>query len=117
MHANSLEALLSETSVTSSDFVGSTSAPLVDGSLGYYMGFNIVVLGTRDEGGLAIDGSSDRTAFAWHKSAVGLAVAMPAKTAIDYIPEKTSWLVAGHLSAGAGVIDTAGLVEITCREA
>ena len=104
MHANSLEALLSETSVTSSDFVGSTSAPLVDGSLGYYMGFNIVVLGTRDEGGLAIDGSSDRTAFAWHKSAVGLAVAMPAKTA-------------GHLSAGAGVIDTAGLVEITCREA
>lgn len=117
MHANSLEALLSETSVTSSDFIGSAQTPLVDGALGYYMGFNIIVMGTRDEGGLAIDGSSDRTAFAWHKSAVGLAIAMPQKTAIDYIPEKTSWLVAGHLSAGSGVIDTSGLVEITCREA
>ena len=117
MHANSLEALLAETSVTSSDFVGSSQTPLVDGALGYYMGFNIIVMGNRDEGGLAIDGSSDRTAFAWHKSAVGLAVAMPQKTAIDYIPEKTSWLVAGHLSAGAGVIDANGLVEITCREA
>jgi hypothetical protein len=117
MHANALEALLSETSVTSSDFTAPGSAPLVKGMIGFYMGFSIIMMGDRDEDGLPKDGSNDRSSFAWHKNAVGLAVSLPQKTAIDYVPEKTSWLVAGHLSAGSGVIDTTGLVEIISREA
>ena len=38
------------------------------------MGFQFHILGDRDEGGLSIDGSSDRTCFAFHQSAVGVAV-------------------------------------------
>ena len=74
------------------------------------------MLGDRDEGGLAKDGSNDRTNFAYHKSAIGCAVGMPPTTKIDYIPEKTSFLVASMISMGAVAIDAAGIVDITTRE-
>ena len=45
-----------------------------------------------------------------------MAIGMPPSTEINYIPEKTSFLVTAKLSAGAAVIDTDGLVDITCRE-
>ena len=44
------------------------------------------------------------------------AVGMPPSTEINYIAEKTSFLVTAKLSMGASVIDTDGLVDITCRE-
>jgi hypothetical protein len=65
---------------------------------------------------LAIDGSSDRTTFAWHKAALGFAESMAQSTEINYIAEKTSWLVTGKLSAGATAIDDEGIVILTTRE-
>ncbi len=114
IHANSLASLLSETAVTSSDF--NTVKALVQGEINTFLGFTFHVLGDRTEGGLAIDGSSDRTCFAFHKDAIGLAEGIAPKTEINYVPEKTSFLVASMFSAGAVAIDDEGIVKITCRE-
>ncbi len=115
-HANNMDALLAETEVTSSDF--NTVKALVSGDLtgNTFLGFRFVSIGDRDEGGLAIDGSSDRVIFAFHKDAMGLGVNMNAQSRVDYIPEKTSFLVASMFSAGSVAIDPVGITKITCRE-
>ncbi len=114
IHANSLSALLGETEVTSADFASVKA--LVTGDVNTFMGFNFITFGDRDEGGLAVDGSSDRTIFAFHRDAVGLGIGMGQQSRVDYIPEKTSFLVASMFSAGAVAIDDDGIVKITCRE-
>lgn len=114
IHANGLANLLSETAVTSSDF--NTVKALVQGDISTFLGFNFIVLGDRTEGGLAIDGSLDRTCFAFHKDAIGYGEGIGMRTEINYIPEKTSWLVNEVFSAGAIAIDAGGIVQITCRE-
>ena len=114
IHANSMENLLSETAVTSTDF--NTVQALVKGDINTFLGFNFVMIGDRSEGGLPIDGSLDRTCFAFHRDSIGFAVGMNMKSEINYIPEKTSWLVNGMFSAGAVNIDDVGIVKITTRE-
>jgi hypothetical protein len=113
IHANNLASLLDETEVKSSDF--NTVKALVAGQLDTYLGFKFITIGDRDEGGLAIS-SGDRKVYAFHKQAVGMAEGMGLTTRIDYIPEKTSYLVASMFSAGAVAIDAEGIVEITCDE-
>jgi hypothetical protein len=115
VHANNLQALLGETEVTSADF--NTVRALVAGEINTFLGFNFITFGDRDEGGLAVDGSSDRTIYAFHRDAVGLGMGMNQTSRVDYIPEKTSFLVASMFSAGAVAIDDEGIVQITCREA
>jgi hypothetical protein len=114
IHANGLANLLSETSVTSSDF--NSVKALVQGEINTYLGFTFHVLGDRSEGGLAIDGSLDRVCFAFHKDAIGYGEGIAMRTEINYIAEKTSWLVNEVFSAGAVAIDAEGIVQITCRE-
>jgi hypothetical protein len=114
IHSNGLQSLLAETAVTSSDF--NTVKALVNGELDTFLGFKFHVIGDRTEGGLAIDGSLDRTCFAFHKDAIGYGEGIAPKTEINYIPEKTSFLVASMLSAGATVIDAEGIVSIVARE-
>ena len=114
IHANSLANLLSETAVTSSDF--NSVKALVQGELNTFLGFQFHVLGDRAEGGLPIDGSSDRKVFAFHQMAVGYGEGIAMRTEINYIPEKTSWLVNEVFSANAVAIDAEGIVQITCRE-
>jgi hypothetical protein len=114
IHANSLENLLSETQVTSSDF--NTVQALVKGDVNTFLGFTFVVLGDRPEGGLPVDGSLDRTCYAFHRDALGFAVGMAMRSEINYIPEKTSWLINGMFSAGAINIDDSGIVKLTTRE-
>lgn len=115
LHAAGLASLLSETAVTSSDF--NTVKALVAGEINTFLGFTFHILGDRSEGGLAIDGSSDRTCFAFHKDAIGYAEGIAPRTEINYIPEKTSFLVNAVFSAGAVAIDNEGIVQITAREA
>ena len=114
LHANNLAALLGETEATSVDF--NSVKALVSGEINTYLGFKFHVLGDRAEGGLTIDGSNDRTVLAFHKDAVGYAEGLAPKTEINYVPEKTSFLVNSMLSAGAVAIDAEGIVDITCRE-
>ena len=115
MHASQLSNLLSETQVTSSDF--NSVKALVQGEINTFMGFTFNVIGDRAEGGLTGGGSgADRVVYAYHKMAVGMAESMSVRSEINYIPEKTSWLVASMFSAGAIAIDAGGIVAITCRE-
>lgn len=114
IHASGLASLLADERAVSADFVQLQA--LQRGDINSFMGFTVHVLGDRDEGGLAKDGSNDRTNFAFHKSAIGCAVGMPPTTKIDYIPEKTSFLVASMISMGAVAIDANGIVDVTTRE-
>lgn len=114
IHANSLANLLSETAITSSDF--NSVKALVQGEINTFLGFQFHVLGDRSEGGLPIDGSNDRKVFAFHQMAVGYGEGIAMRTEINYVPEKTSWLVNEVFSANAVAIDAEGIVQITCRE-
>lgn len=113
IHANNLSALLGETEVTSADY--NSVKALVAGEINTFLGFKFHVLGDRDEGGLPLS-SGDRKVYAFHRDAIGMAEGMSPKTEINYIPEKTSFLVASMFSAGAVAIDAEGIVEITCDE-
>ena len=112
MHASQLDALLGETEITSQDFASVKA--LVQGEINTFMGFNILTVGNRDEGGLPKP--STRTCFAWHKDSMGYAESMAQKTEVNYIPEKTSFLVSSMFSAGSVSIDGAGIVKIACTE-
>ena len=112
MHANNLDALLSETETTSSDFAAVKA--LVRGEINTFMGFTILTIGDRDEGGVPIP--STRSCFAWHKDSMGYAESMSQKSEVNYIPEKTSFLVSSMFSAGAVAIDDEGIVKISCTE-
>jgi N4-gp56 family major capsid protein len=112
MHASQLDALLGETEITSQDFASVKA--LVQGEINTFMGFNILTMGDRDEGG--IPKPSTRTCFAWHKDSMGYAESMSQKTEVNYVPEKTSFLVSSMFSAGSVSIDGEGIVKISCTE-
>jgi hypothetical protein len=112
MHSSQLDALLGETEVTSADFA--TVKALVRGEINSFMGFNIITMGDRDEGG--VPKPSTRTCFAWHQDSMGYAESMSQKSEVNYIPEKTSFLVSSMFSAGAVAIDDEGIVKISCTE-
>ena len=112
MHASQLDALLGETEITSQDFASVKA--LVRGEVNQFMGFNVLTMGDRDEGG--IPKPSTRTCFAWHKDSLGYAESMAQKTEVNYVPEKTSFLVSSMFSAGAVAIDDDGIVKISCTE-
>lgn len=112
IHASQLDSLLSETETTSSDFA--TVKALVRGEINSFMGFNVIQIGDRDEGGLPKP--STRSCFAWHKDSMGYAESMAMKTEVNYVPEKTSFLVSSMFSAGSVAIDDEGIVKISCTE-
>lgn len=113
MHATQLDSLLGEQEITSQDFAAVKA--LVQGEINTFMGFNILTMGDRDEGG--IPKPSTRTCFAWHKDSMGYAESMSQKTEVNYVPEKTSFLVSSMFSAGSVAIDGEGIVKISCTEA
>lgn len=110
-----VEKLLSDPEVTSSDF--NTLKALVSGTLEQttYMGFKIVIIGSRREGGLSKTGNI-RDCFAYQKQAVGYAVGIDMKTTIDWVAQKTSWLCNGMLKAGAVLREARGVVKIQIDE-
>jgi hypothetical protein len=114
IHANSLASLLGETSVTSADF--NTVRALVSGELNTFLGFTFHTIGDRAEGGLPV-ATSERKLWAFHRDAIGYAEGIAPRTEINYIPEKTSWLVNAVFSAGAIAIDAEGIVEIQTTDA
>jgi hypothetical protein len=112
IHANSLAGLLGETEIQSVDF--NTVKALVSGEVDTFMGFKFVTIGDRDEGGLPIP--STRTCFAFHRDAIGMGIGMNQRSEINYVAEKTSFLVSSMFSAGAIAIDDEGIVKISCTE-
>lgn len=84
---------------------------LVQGELTTWLGFRIYTVGYMAEGGLPLSGST-RSAFAFHKASTGHAVGMNMHSEINYIAQKTSWLVNSMFSAGTIAIDDYGMVTI-----
>jgi len=89
---------------------------LYDGEISHWVGFDFIVMEDRLEGGLPKAGN-ERTNFAYHKAAAGLAVGINMRTEVNYIPVKTSYLANGIFSAGAVAIDAEGIVEVATTEA
>jgi len=114
LHANNLSSLLAETAVTSADF--NTVRALVSGELNTFLGFTFHTMGTRAEGGVSVDGSSVRSVLAFHRDAIGYGEGIGPKTEINYVPEKTSFLVNAMLSACSVAIDGEGIVEVLSDE-
>ena len=113
IHANNLAGLLGDERAISSDF--HTIQNLVNGSVNTMLGFQFHIIGDRDEGGLPL-ATADRSCFAFHRSAIGVAVGIAPKTEINYVPEKTSFLITAMLSMGAVAIDVDGIVDVICEE-
>lgn len=114
LSATGMEELLGTTEVTSSDY--NTVKALYDGEISHWLGFEIIMMEDRAEGGLPKTGNV-RTNYAYHRAAVGLAVGINFRTEVNYIPHKTSYLANGIFSAGAVAIDNEGIVEIETTEA
>ena len=89
---------------------------LYDGEIKKWVGFDFVVIEDRTEGGLPLS-STARTGYAYHKSAVGMAIGIEFRTEVNYIPEKTSWLSNGLFKGGSVGIDALGIVEYVTYEA
>lgn len=85
---------------------------LVNGELSKWLGFTIYTIGYMAEGGLPLS-TNDRSAFAFQKSCLGHAIGLNMHTEINYVAQKTSWLVNTLFSAGAIAIDPYGMVTIT----
>jgi hypothetical protein len=96
--------------------------PLADGKLPSYLGLKIIKMGDRDSvtvgdaaGGLTKSGN-DRTNYAWHKSAIGLAMNMQPTITVDWVAEKQAHFIVGKLSAGAVLLQDDGVATITTDE-
>jgi len=100
------ESLLAEEEATSSDY--NTVKALVNGEIDTFVGFKFKLIDDRTEGGLPANIN-----YAWHKTAVGLALAMDIQTRIDWVAQKTSWLCNGMLKCGAVAREGNGIVQIT----
>lgn len=111
--AQGMDNLVSESKFSSKDFIDETV--IRDGVVKRILGFDILMMETRDEGGLPRV-TNDRTNFAFDMQAIGLAIGKETDVSNDWIAEKRSWLSAQDLKAGAVAIDPLGIVEIGTLE-
>jgi len=88
---------------------------LVSGELTKWLGFEIKTIGYMVEGGLPLS-TGTRSAFAFHKASMGYGIGLNMRTEINYVAQKTSWLVNTLFSAGAVAIDSYGMVTIQHTE-
>lgn len=113
IQAGVLNELLSVAQVSSSDYVSVKA--LMNGELDTWMGFKWHVIGERAEGGLP-GVTGDEIAFAYHSSALGLAIGLDMRTTIDWIAQKTSWLCNGIFKAGAVAREPQGIIKVQYDE-
>jgi len=105
------EQLLDIPEFKSADYVGAANLPWI-GKHQAKMWLNVLWI---PHSGLTLSGGV-RSCHMYHKSAVGHGTVQDVKTAIDWIPQKVAWLVNAHMSMGACIIDTTGVVTLRCKE-
>lgn len=81
----------------------------------YTMGMKWKVIPTMVEGGLPISGNI-RTAFAWHKKAIGKAYGRYFNTQIERVAQYDSWQILGKIFANSVAIDEVGVIDIAYDE-
>lgn len=113
IHSIGMEQLLGDSDANTVD--KNAIKALVDGEISHWLGFDIIEMEDRDEGGLPL-ASSVRTSYAYHISAIGLAQGIDFRTEVNYIADMTSWLANGIFAAGSVGIDALGIVEVSTTE-
>lgn len=114
-HSNGKHDLLADNEATSADFVNIKA--LINGDIDAFYGFKFVWIDNRDEEGGMPLATNTRENYAFHKSAIGLAIGNEVNTDVDWIPTKDSWLTKGKMRAGAIARNTNGLVLVNTYEA
>jgi hypothetical protein len=111
--AQALEDMLEQTEITSSDFA--MVKALVMGDVNTFLGFRFVRVSDTI---LPIDGSLDRSTFAWQMDQMGLALGMDIKTEMKRRPDLwgTPLNVEVTLTVGAVRIEDAGVFQVLVRE-
>ncbi len=85
--------------------------PLVEGSISYFMGFNLIHTER-----LGNDSNDNQQVMAWAKSGVGLSIGQNIETKISERPDKNySMQVYAQMSLGASRIQDNHVVEIACQ--
>lgn len=107
-------ALLNTTKATSSDF--NSVQALVRGDIDTFMGFKFIWIENRTEGGLPVGAGDVRENYAFHKSAIGMAIGNDITAKTDWVPEKDAWLSNGKMRAGAIARDVKGMVLVQTDE-
>jgi len=120
--AKAMRGLMNDVKATSNDFTGENA--LVNGRINYYCGFKFIWIGdttdvaTGDLYGCDNNGKTSRSCYAFHKQAVGMAVGNLDKgSKIDYVAQKTSYLVLSPLRVGAAVRDATGIIQVKINTA
>jgi hypothetical protein len=111
--AEALKDMLDQTGITSADYTSIRA--LMSGEINSFMGFEWHMIETRTEGGLDLT-STTRQNYAYHKSAVGLAIGIDIRSEVNYVPQKTSWLCNGVMKAGSVARDGDGIVVVEITE-
>lgn len=108
--------LLDEAQITSSDFVNNkviAGANGIDGNR--IMGVIFHVIPDMAEGGLPL-ATANRRSYIYSKEALAYASGLDLDVHVDWVAQKTSWLVNALLKANAAVIDARGVVEVRTLE-
>ena len=117
IHSNQHDSLMGETEYTSSIF--NAAKPLVNpgvvGPVGRFMGFNLIVLGDRPEGGLPLS-SNIRECFAFARNSTTLGYRKDPETRMIPVEWEARTETLSLMSAGAVVGDARGVVKISCDE-
>lgn len=115
MSGNNMRSLLASDQIISRLYTSNDA--VVTGTLNYreLLGMNVRIIPNMPEGGLPKSGNI-RTCFAWQKMALGMGIGQDMRTEINYVPERTSWLVNGIFFGGATSIDNLGVITVDCDE-
>jgi len=98
---------------------------LMQGGIDTFMGFKIITLGDRSEGGIGLradgilgapDANTNSTAIAWHKMSLGSVYALNPVTEVEWSPTHQSWLTISRLRMGASPLLGKGIVYIDCND-
>jgi len=111
--ATGMEDLLGDSAANTFD--QNVVKALFDGDISKWLGFDIIQMEDRSEGGLPLT-TALRTNFAYDRAAIGIAVGIDHRTEVNYIPVKTSWLASGLFAAGSVAIDEQGIAEVSATE-
>lgn len=113
--ATAEQQLLNEERLTNTFFVQRKPLASNGFEMMTVMGVTFIVIPDNLEGGLPLAGDI-RTCFMFAKQSMGMGIAIDHRTEINYIPQKTSWLVNAIYYAGSTAIDPTGIVEIDIDE-
>jgi len=122
INANMLHSIMSDGDKPTNILYNNTKN-LMQGGIDTFMGFKIITLGSRTEGGITVRATGalapplagvDQTAIAWHKQTLGAVYALNPVTEVEWSPTHQSWLTISRLRMGASPLLGKGIVYIDC---